>query len=69
MTPELRKHKHTVKQAVADADTMIVSTALEIAANGKSVSVYANDTDIIVMLFYHWTESFGNVFVKSDTTI
>ena len=68
ITPQFRKDKHIVKQAEADADTMIVSTALDFAASGKTVCVYANDTDIIVMLLYHWKDSLANIFVKSDST-
>ena len=41
----------TVKQAEADADHLIVTTALEIASqNGKQVVVVGTDTDLLVML-------------------
>lgn len=39
-----------VRHAAADADTMIVDTALEKVNNGQEVTVVATDTDIIVML-------------------
>ena len=39
-----------------NADTDIVSTALKLAASGDkvSVAVAADDTDILVMLVYHF---------------
>ena len=39
-----------VKQAQADADALIVSTALSLAAPGKPVVVVGTDTDLLVML-------------------
>ena len=39
-----------VKQAKADADACIISTALSLAESGKPVVVVGTDTDILVML-------------------
>ena len=39
-----------VKQAKADADSLIVSTALNLAESGNPVVVFGTDTDILVML-------------------
>ena len=39
-----------VKEAVSDADTLIVSTALHHATEGHPVVVIGNDTDLLVML-------------------
>lgn len=39
-----------VKQASADADALIVSTALSLAESGEPVVVVATDTDLLVML-------------------
>ena len=65
MTPRLRADGVIVKQAVDDADTMIVSAALDFARSGQSVTLFANDTDVIVMLCYtfgrmKW-QTFGSV--------
>ena len=68
MTPKLKKDNHVVKQAAADADTLIASTALENAANGRPVSVYANDTDILLMLVFHWKEEMADISVHSSVT-
>ena len=39
-----------VKQTDADADSLIVSTALALAGSSKPVVVVSTDTDILVML-------------------
>jgi len=43
----------TAVQAKDDADTVIVRTALDIAAKGESVTVIAHDTDILVLQAGH----------------
>ena len=63
LIPRLLSDGHTVKQAEADADTMIVQTVLQAARDGKSVTVFANDTDVIVMLLYHWNSSLASILV------
>ena len=40
MSPKLTADGHTVKQAVSDADTLIIESVLEIASEGKSVRVF-----------------------------
>ena len=47
---------------------MIVSTALENASDGKTVTVFGNDTDLIVMLLHHWNEDMENIVVRSEYT-
>ena len=44
---------HTVHTSTDDADTMIVSCALEIANNGMEVNVVADDTDVLILLIHH----------------
>ena len=66
MSPKLTADGHTVKQAVSDADTLIVESVLEIASEGKSVTVFCNDTDVIVMLLHHWCENLVKCLVRSD---
>ena len=66
MAPKLKLDKHLVKQAVADADTLIALTALENASLGRSVTVFANDTDIILMLVFHWKQDMAEISVHSS---
>ena len=45
-----------------DADTTIVETAISQAeTSSNSVVVVADDTDIAVMLMYHWKDSMADV--------
>ena len=45
---------HIVHISSGDADTLIVASALQFAEQGHDVSVEAHDTDILVLLMYHW---------------
>ena len=55
-----------VIRAHDDADTLIVKTALEIASTGQSVLVVANDTDVLVLLLYHFKPHIGEIFFRSE---
>ena len=44
-----------------DADTKIVSTTLDLAEKHDKNVVVADDTDIAVMLIFHWKGSNGNM--------
>ena len=50
----LRLDGHAVIQSESDADTQIVSAAIALASNGKNTTVIADDTDIFVLLLFHW---------------
>ena len=64
----LLNDNHTVTQCDADADTKIVSTALELAILDEThdVVVVADDTDIAVMLLYHWKEELGEIIFYQE---
>ena len=66
MAPKLKLDKHLVKQAVADADTLIALTALENASLGRSVTVFENDTVIVLMLVLHWKQDMAEISVHSS---
>ena len=59
----LRNNDITVINCAGDADTEIVSTALEYSTNtdDRRVIVVADDTDIAVMLLYHWKETMMDI--------
>ena len=46
---------------------LIVSTALDFSKNQQAVEVIANDTDIMVMLFYHWQDDMASIFIQKVT--
>ena len=51
-----------------DADTVIVSEALlhASAADSRSVTVFADDTDILAMLLYHTTRDMSAIYFLSE---
>ena len=63
LTDHLETNGHVVKQAQADADTLIASTALNYAKNQQTVEVIANDMDILVLLLYHWKLHMANIYI------
>eukprot|EP00794_Sanderia_malayensis_P012470 gene12470-13758_t len=56
----LRDDSQTVINCVGDADTKIVSTALDFCTGRYPVVVVADDTDIVIMLLYHWQSEMGD---------
>ena len=58
----LEQDGQTVKICTGDADTTIVSTALhEAESNVNTVVTVADDTDIAMLLIYHWQDRYGDV--------
>ena len=54
---------HTVIQAVSDADTDIVKAALYHLNLGLVTTVVADDTDVLVLLVYHFKPAMGDAFM------
>ena len=52
--------------SAGDADTMIVTHVLRYASQGKVVNVVTDDTDILVLLMYHWKEAMADVYFLSE---
>ena len=48
---------------------MIVERALHYASEGNVVTVVADDTDVLVLLMYHWNESMSDVYFRSETKL
>jgi 5'-3' exonuclease len=57
-----------VYQAKNDADTLIVNTALQIAKQNQPVTVVANDTDVLVLLVYHFQACMSDICMQSEVT-
>ena len=64
----LQEHGVTVLQASDDADTLTVRTALDIAANKKTVTVVADDTDVLVLLVHHLQPDMADIYMLSEIT-
>ena len=58
---ELKQEGIAVKFSDGDADVLIVSTAIKHSSTGE-VMVVADDTDIVVLLMYHWKESLEEIY-------
>ena len=60
----LRDDSQNAINCVGDADTKIVSTALDYSTvDGRTIVVVPDDTDIAVMLLYHWHEEMGDLIL------
>ena len=58
----LKDDGNEVINCSGDADSTICHTALDLAATGeKGVVLIADDTDIFVMLIYHWKSKMKNI--------
>ena len=58
---------HSVIQSHCDADMDIVSAALRLATQRNSVTVVANDTDILVLLLYHFSNDMADIYLLSES--
>ena len=55
LSDQLQREGHDVRNSIEDADTQIVSAALEHTLNSENdVVVVASDTDILVLFMFHW---------------
>ena len=62
----LRDDGQIVHQSTGDADTMIVQCALHYAIEGSEVNVVADDTDVLVLLMYHWKQNMASIYFLSE---
>ena len=61
----LKDDGNEVINCSGDADSTICHTALDLATTGeKEVVLIADDTDIFVMLIYHWKSKMKNIFFQ-----
>ncbi len=62
----LRLDGHAVIQNKGDADSQIVSAAIALASDGKHTAVIADDTDILVLLLFHWNADMADIHLRSE---
>ena len=60
---------HHVEVSRGKANTLIVSSALEFARNGQTVTVVAEDTDVLIMLVYHWRNDMEDIFIRKESRL
>ena len=66
LSQSLEADGQIVHNNTGDADTMIVACALEFANQGSQVNVVADDTDILVLLIYHWNQNMADIYFQSE---
>ena len=60
---------YAVHQSINDADTLVVHHALQNARLGRNTTVVADDTDILVLLMYHYCkETMSDIHFRSEAT-
>ena len=62
----LKADNQVVHQCSGDADTMIAAYAIQYATQGIEVTVIANDTDVLILLVYHWQKEMANIYFLSE---
>ena len=62
----LQADSQIVHNSTGDADTMIVTCALQFASQGQEVNTVADDTDILVLLMHHWKQDMADIFFQSE---
>ena len=67
LTTHLRGTSHQVEVSCGDAATLIVSNALEFAWIGQTV--VAEDTDVLIVLVYHWINCMGDIFIRKESML
>ena len=55
--------------ATGDADGLIVSTALRNAEEGRRTLVVSDDTDVLVLLYYHHSHRIADIFYQTSRKV
>ena len=68
LTDGLKANGHTTTQSVGDADVDIISSVLDIACEGKNITLVGADLDPLILLLYMWNDSIGSMTMKCEGT-
>ena len=63
----LQAKRHSIKSSEGDANTLIVSAALDVSQNNQSVVVVAEDTDIFILLIQHRKPNMADIFISIES--
>ena len=66
LTQYLKEDGQIVHNSTGDADTMIIKCALRFAIRRNEVNVVADDTDVLILLIYHWKPSMADIYFHSE---
>jgi hypothetical protein len=67
LSNHLREAGHHVQESIGDADTNIVATTICLAKTDH-VTVVADDTDVLILLLYHWTSNMVDIHFRSEAS-
>lgn len=45
---------------------MIVACAIQFASQGNEVNIVADDTDVLILLIYHWNHNITNIYYQKE---
>ena len=66
LSRKLREDGNNVIECEEDADTHIARCAIQFAREGANVNVVADDTDVALLLMYHWDETMADITLTSQ---
>ena len=69
LSQHLASDVHTVKKSDGDADTLIMSSAVDVTCMNVPVVVFADDTDILVMLLRFCRFGEGEIIMLGETGV
>ena len=69
LAKHFRGDGHTAIECEGDADTQIVTAALDVSCFKLGVIVVAYDTGILVLLLYFWNSEMGDIILQSVSKI
>ena len=64
----LKGKKINVIQSDGDADVMIVTEAIKLAAE-KTITVFCDYTDVLVLLMYHWSPFICDIYFRTERVV
>ena len=65
----MQTYGHHIEGSCGDADTIIVSSALEFARNDQIVTFVAKHTAVLIMLVYHWINGMEDIFIRKENRL
>ena len=63
-----KREKINVFQSDGDADVMIVTEAIKLAAE-KTITVFCDYTDVLVLLTYHWSPFICDIYFRTERVV
>ena len=66
LSSAFEKQGFLTDQSDGDADVLIVERGLSYAKAGRNVVITADDTDIFILMMYHWKVGMGEMFFSTD---